>query len=84
MSAISKRIGVRELRGKLSEVLRKAHAGEDFVVVLRGKPIVELKGIAPAGSAFRKPGALAGKLWMADDFDDLPEDMLDVIERDSA
>ncbi|HEX8526385.1 type II toxin-antitoxin system Phd/YefM family antitoxin [Allosphingosinicella sp.] len=84
MSATSRRIGVRELRGKLSEVLRKAQAGEAFVVVSRGKPIVELKGIAPPASAFRKPGALTGKLWMADDFDDLPEDMLDVIERDPA
>jgi prevent-host-death family protein len=84
MSATSKRIGVRELRGKLSEVLRKAQAGEAFVVVSRGKPIVELRGIAPAGAMFRKPGALAGKLWMAHDFDDLPEDMLDTIERDPA
>lgn len=82
MPATSKHIGVRELRGKLSEVLRKAQAGEAFVVVSRGKPIVELKGIAPAGAAFRKPGALAGKIWMSDDFDELPEDMIDAIERD--
>ncbi len=84
MSATSQRIGVRELRGKLSEVLRKAQAGEAFVVVSRGKPIVELRGSASAGAAFRKPGALAGKLWMADDFDDLPEDMLDAIEQGQA
>jgi prevent-host-death family protein len=78
----AQQIGVRELRGKLSEVLRKAQAGEAFVVMSRGKPIVELKGIASAGAAFRKPGALAGKVWMADDFDDLPDDMLDAIEQD--
>ena len=84
MSATSQRIGVRELRGKLSEVLRKAQAGEAFVVVSRGKPIAELKGIAQAGAAFRKPGALTGKLRMADDFDDLPEDMLDMIEQNPA
>ena len=77
------KIGVRELRGRLSEVLRKAHAGEAFVVMSRGKPIVELKGIAPPPSAFRKPGALAGKVWIADDFDDLPDVMLDEIERDA-
>lgn len=83
MAATARRIGVRELRGKLSEVLRKAQAGEAFVVVSRGKPIVELKGIAPPPQ-FRKPGAMAGKLWMAEDFDDLPEEMLDEIERDPA
>lgn len=84
MPAGIQHIGVRELRGKLSQVLRKAQAGEAFVVVSRGKPIVELKGIAPVGAAFRKPGALAGKVWMSDDFDALPEDMLDEIERERA
>lgn len=84
MSATVQRIGVRELRGKLSQVLRKAQAGEAFIVVSRGKPIVELKGIARPAGAFRKPGALAGKIWMSEDFDDLPEDMLDAIEQDRA
>jgi prevent-host-death family protein len=84
MSATVRRIGVRELRGKLSQVLREAQAGEAFVVVSRGKPIVELRGIAPAGAALRKPGALAGKIWMSEDFDDLPEDVLDEIDRDRA
>jgi prevent-host-death family protein len=84
MSAKSQQIGVRELRGKLSQILRKAQAGEEFVVLSRGKPIVELKGIASASDAFRKPGALAGKVWMAEDFDDLPDEMLDAIEQDPA
>jgi prevent-host-death family protein len=84
MSAIVQHIGVRELRGKLSQILRKAQAGEAFVVVSRGKPIVELKGIAAAPAAFRKPGALAGKIWMSENFDDLPDDMLDEIERERA
>jgi prevent-host-death family protein len=84
MSAGVQHIGVRELRGKLSQILRKAQAGEAFVVVSRGKAIAELKGIAPAGAAFRKPGALAGKIWISEDFDDLPDDMLDEIERDRA
>ncbi|HYE28586.1 MAG TPA: type II toxin-antitoxin system prevent-host-death family antitoxin [Allosphingosinicella sp.] len=82
MSATVRRIGVRELRGKLSQVLREAQAGEAFVVVSRGKPIAELKGIGPASTAFRKPGALAGKIWMSGDFDELPDEMLDEIERD--
>lgn len=84
MSATVQRIGVRELRGKLSQVLREAQAGEAFIVVSRGKPIVELKGIAPPIAAFRKAGALAGKIWMSEDFDDLPDDMLDEIEQDRA
>jgi prevent-host-death family protein len=84
MPAPVQHIGVRQLRGRLSQVLREAQAGEAFVVVSRGKPIAELKGIAPASGAFRKPGALAGQVWISEDFDDLPEDMLDEIERDRA
>ena len=84
MPAEVQHIGVRELRGKLSQVLRKAQAGEAFVVVSRGKPIAELKGISQGGAAFRKAGALAGKIWMSEDFDELPADMLDEIEQDRA
>ena len=82
MSARFQRIGVREFRGKLSQVLRKVQAGEAFVIVSRGKPIVELKGISSPAAAFRKPGALAGKVWMSDDFDELPEETLDAFEQD--
>lgn len=82
MSAVAKQIGVRELRGKLSEVLRKVQDGEAFVVVSRGAPIAELKSVTRSGVAFRKPGAMAGKVWMADDFDTLPDDMLDAIDQD--
>ena len=45
---------------------------------------LELKGIKATSGAFRKPGALAGKVWLSDDFDTLPEDMLDAIEQDAA
>ena len=80
MPATAKQIGIRELRGKLSQVLRQVQAGEAFVVLSRGKPIVELKAVP--GPAFRKAGALSGRVWMADDFDQLPEDMIDAIEQD--
>lgn len=84
MPANVQQVGVRELRGKLSQILRKAQSGEAFVVVSRGRPIAELKGIAQASVAFRKPGALAGKVWMSEDFDELPEEVLDEIEQDRA
>jgi len=82
MTAPAKRVGVRELRGKLSEYLRKAESGERFVVVSRGKPIVEFHGVAKPGESFRKPGALSGRIWIADDFDTLPDDMIEAIEGD--
>ncbi len=82
MTAKAREVGVRELRGKLSEYLRKATAGERFVVVSRGKPIVEFHGVTPPDDLYGMPGAMEGQIWMADDFDDLPADMLDALEAD--
>lgn len=82
MSAKLREVGVRELRGNLSEYLRKAKAGERFVVVSRGQPIVEFHGVQPPDDLYGRPGALEGQIWMADDFDTLPDDILDAIEAD--
>lgn len=82
MPSVTQTIGVRELRAKLSEVLRRLQSGDDYVIVSRGKPIAELKGLNHDRAMFRKPGALAGQVWMDDAFDALPEDLLDAVERD--
>ncbi|QNQ11784.1 type II toxin-antitoxin system Phd/YefM family antitoxin [Sphingomonas alpina] len=61
-------VGVRELRGKLSDYLRRVAAGENFDIVSRGKKVAELRAPEPDAN-FRKPGALKGRGWIADDFD---------------
>ena len=77
------RIGVRELRGKLGDYLRQATDGARFLIVSRGRPVAELG--APSGDEpERKPrqaGALKGKIWMADDWDEWPEDILESFEK---
>ncbi|MGY4396716.1 prevent-host-death family protein [Sphingomonas sp. UYAg733] len=74
MSAHASIVGVRELRGKLSEYLRRVASGENFDVVSRGKKIAELRSPEPEPNN-RKAGALRGKIWMADDFDTWPPEM---------
>lgn len=39
---MSDTLSVRELRNDVSEVLRRAEAGERFVVTVRGRPVAEL------------------------------------------
>ena len=73
-------IGVRELRGKLSHFLRAARRGERFVIVSRGQPIAEIGAPTTSPAPVRSPGGLKGAIWMADDFDDWPDDVLDAIE----
>lgn len=73
------RVGVRELRGNLSGYLRQARQGRSFVVMSRGQPVAELRA-PPRRTEARRPGGLKGRIRMAEDFDSLPDDVLDAIE----
>lgn len=76
------RIGVRELRGKLGDYLRQAKKGARFLIVSRGEPVAELS--APSSEEPerepRQPGALKGKIWMAEDWDEWPEGFIEAME----
>jgi prevent-host-death family protein len=76
----TKRIGVRELRNDLSSFLRQVESGESFLITSHDKVIAVL---SPAPVPERRlPGALKGQIWIADDFDTWPEDILDCFERE--
>lgn len=85
MTAQAKIVGVRELRGKLSEYLRRVAMGESFDVVVRGEKVAELRAPTveregwpsadPNSPNFRLPGALKGQIWTAENWDTWdPED----------
>lgn len=47
---MTSRVGVRELRDKLSRWIKRAEAGEEIVVTDRGRPVVRLVGAGrPSG-----------------------------------
>jgi antitoxin (DNA-binding transcriptional repressor) of toxin-antitoxin stability system len=77
------RIGVRELRGKLGDYLRQAKSGARFLIVSRGQPVAELG--APSDEASerrpRRAGLMKGQIWIADDFDEWPPDILESFEK---
>jgi len=59
----------------LSRLVDRAARGEEIVIAKAGVPLAKL---VPAGGRGRrrKPGAWAGQLFIADDFDDpLPDDV---------
>jgi antitoxin (DNA-binding transcriptional repressor) of toxin-antitoxin stability system len=49
-------------------------AGEEVVISKAGKPVVKLVRYQRSEER-RRPGALKGKIKIADDFDELPEDI---------
>ena len=75
------RIGVRELRANLSGLLRQTRLGASFVVMSRDEVVAELRPPSKAERAPRKLGTLKGRIRIAPDFDDWPDDMLDAMER---
>jgi len=70
-------INLYEAKTKLSELVDRAAAGEEIVIARHGRPVARLVAYAPPPGKRRKLGVLAGKGWIADDFDaPLPEEIL--------
>ncbi len=75
-------VGVRALRENLSDYLRRARQGAAFVVMSRGEAVAELRAPSSVKPKPRLPGALKGRIILAEDFDTWPADLLDAIESD--
>ncbi|EJC71730.1 antitoxin of toxin-antitoxin stability system [Rhizobium leguminosarum bv. trifolii WSM2012] len=74
-----RRVGVREFRGNLTSFLKQVEEGQRFVLTSHHKVVAEI-GPPSADFVMRKPGALRGKIKVADDFDRLPADVLKSME----
>lgn len=76
-------VGVHEAKTTLSRLLEAAESGEEVVITRRGTPVARLQPVRslPRKSLF---GALKGQIWMADDFDELPDEMLKEFEGDGS
>ena len=74
-------INVYEAKTHLSKLLDQAAEGEEIVLGKAGKPMALLVPY-PKQRAPRTPGRLAGKIWIAPDFDETPEDIIAAFEGD--
>ncbi|ESX81846.1 MULTISPECIES: type II toxin-antitoxin system prevent-host-death family antitoxin [unclassified Mesorhizobium] len=63
-------VSIAEAKAKLSELVSRAEAGEEIVLTRHGK--VAARIVPPAvAESLPRIGALKGKIWIADDFDEL-------------
>ena len=44
------RLGIRELRGRLTSLVRRAGAGERIVISIAGRPVAQLGPVEPASA----------------------------------
>jgi prevent-host-death family protein len=63
-------VSVAEAKAKFSELVKRAEGGEEVAVTRHGKVVARL--VPPATTSKKPPllGALKGKIWIADDFDE--------------
>jgi len=66
---------IYEAKTHLSKLLDQVQHGEEVIIGKAGKPIAKLIPYT-AKRKNRKPGSLKGKIKIAKDFDELPEEML--------
>jgi antitoxin (DNA-binding transcriptional repressor) of toxin-antitoxin stability system len=66
---MTKQVNMHEAKSQLSKLGELVQSGERVVVAKTGKPYFDLVPHREAGVA-RKPGSLAGRIVIADDFND--------------
>jgi prevent-host-death family protein len=65
---------ISETKAQLSSLIERVIAGEVIIIGKAGKPVAKLVRYE-RNETPRVPGALRGKIRIADDFEDLPEDI---------
>ncbi|HEV2973958.1 MAG TPA: type II toxin-antitoxin system prevent-host-death family antitoxin [Solirubrobacteraceae bacterium] len=69
---------MHEAKTHLSSLVQRAEAGEDVVIQRNGKPVVRLVPVVDQPRSLASVrGAWRGRVRMATDFDELPEDIAD-------
>lgn len=62
-------VNIHAAKSQLSKLLEQVQSGEEVVIAKAGTPIVRLIPYAPPKRRIAPPGAMAGEIWIADDFD---------------
>ena len=67
--------GMHEAKTNLSQLVERATAGEDIVIARNGKPVARLVPVKRANSLASVRGMWRGRVHIADNFDELPDDI---------
>ena len=75
-------VNMHEAKTRLSQLAEMVWRGEKVVIAKAGKPYVDLTPHLASGKA-RTCGRYKGQIHIADDFDDLPDELLEAFEGKS-
>ncbi len=68
-------VNMHEAKSTLSKLVEKVSAGEEVVIARAGTPVAKLVKYEHEP---RRLGLLAGKMWVADDFDETDDELIDL------
>jgi prevent-host-death family protein len=68
-------VNIAEAKTRLSELVEKAASGEEVIIARDHTPVAKLVPVRP--HAPRVPGSAKGQVWIAPDFDEIPDDFRD-------
>ena len=78
-----KSINVQQAKTHLSRLLEEAVEGEDIIIAKAGRPYVRLVSCLPEATP-RKLGGWEGRVRVAADFDETPDEIIQLFEGESA
>ena len=70
------RYNIAEAKARFSELVQRAILGEEVIIAKGHKPVLKLVPLDHQQRR-RKPGSAKGRIWMAPDFDETPEEFTD-------
>jgi prevent-host-death family protein len=68
-------VGMHEAKSQLSRLVARVEAGEEIVITRRGQPAARLVPERRGEGFASLAGAWRGRVRIADDFDELPDDL---------
>ena len=72
------KFNIAEAKAHFSELVQKAMLGEEVIIAKDNKPVLKLVPLKNLKKP-RKPGSAKGKIWMAEDFDAIPQGFEDYV-----
>lgn len=71
---MSTTLNLSEAKAKFSEVVDRVNQGEDIIITRMGHPVARITRYEESAS-HRRLGLFEGRIHIAEDFDDWPEDI---------
>lgn len=73
-------VNIHDAKTQLSRLLEQVQSGEDIVIAKSGTPIVRLVPYVTPKRKIAPPGAMAGEIWIAEDFDAPIDELFDCLK----